>query len=363
MRCRFATTVAALALIALTGGCAEDDATVSPPEPVAATTTAAPSPSAAPAFPVTVEHAFGSTELQAEPQRVVSVGIAEQDMILALGVTPIGVSEWYGEQPFATWPWAQDELGDAEPEVLLRDDGLQYERIAALDPDLIIGTNAGLEQDQYDRLSQIAPTIAHGEGAESYAEDWTAQTIRIGRALGKEEQAQEIVADIKADFADAAAEHPEFAGTPIFLLQNAFYDGEAIALIEGAGTSFLTDLGFEIPTSINSYVRSDDPTQAYIPLENLSVLDDADLLLWATEKAEDVDALESEALYNRLDAIADGKAVFTDGVLAGAIYFRSPLSFGYVLDELVPMLADALAGKGPQSSFGDSESASAEPTS
>ena len=42
------------------------------------------------------------------------------------------------------WPWAQDELGDAKPTVLSNADGFQFEKIAALRPDLIIGTNAGM---------------------------------------------------------------------------------------------------------------------------------------------------------------------------------------------------------------------------
>ncbi|MFV0308460.1 MAG: ABC transporter substrate-binding protein [Desertimonas sp.] len=302
-------------------------------------------------WPVEVEHAFGTTVIPEEPVRVVSVGIAEQDMILALGVAPVGVSEWYGEQPFATWPWAQDELGDAEPTVLLRDDGLQYERIAALEPDLIVGTNAGLDQEEYDLLSDIAPTIAHGMGAESYAENWDDQTIRIGQALGREPEAEAIVADIRQRFADAAAAHPEFAGTPIYLLQGGFYDGEAIALIAGGGTQFLTDLGFEVPTTINEFVPASDPTQAYIPMENLAVLDDAELLLWGTESADDRAALEAQPLYQQLAAVQAGRLVFTDETLAGAMWFRSPLSWDYVLDEMVPMLAATMADEGPQAAF------------
>ncbi len=81
----------------------------------------------------------------AEPQRVVSVGLTEQDMLLALGVVPVGVTEWYGEHPYAAWPWAVEALGDAEPTVLVNNDGFDFEAIAALDPDLIIGTNAGID--------------------------------------------------------------------------------------------------------------------------------------------------------------------------------------------------------------------------
>ena len=40
--------------------------------------------------------------------------------------------------------------------------------------------------------------------------------------------------------------------------------------------------------------------------------------------------------------------MFTDGVLAGAIYFISPLSLPYVLDRLTPQLEAAVAGKAPR---------------
>jgi iron complex transport system substrate-binding protein len=69
-------------------------------------------------FPVTVPHKFGETTVTEAPTRVVSVGVTEQDILLELGVVPVAVTEWYGDKPFATWPWAEDLLGDAEPEVL-----------------------------------------------------------------------------------------------------------------------------------------------------------------------------------------------------------------------------------------------------
>ena len=39
-------------------------------------------------FPATVEHQFGTTTIDEEPQRVVSVGLTEQDVLLQLGVDP-----------------------------------------------------------------------------------------------------------------------------------------------------------------------------------------------------------------------------------------------------------------------------------
>jgi iron complex transport system substrate-binding protein len=307
---------------------------------------AAPSSSS---FPVTVDHAFGSTTVEQQPVRVVTAGYTEQDTVLALGITPVGVTEWYGEQPYATWPWAQAALGDARPTVLSATDSLEYEKIAGLRPDLIIATNAGLDRQSYDRLSRIAPTIAHSGKFTEYFEPWDVQAIAAGTALGKKPQVTELVADVKKKFADARAAHPEFTGKKAVFLQNAFYNGNAIAYQDGLSTDFLTDLGFVVPKELD---RFQGEGQAEIPLEQLDVLNTADVLLWGTEKPADRTALEQEKLYRELDRVKDGHLVFTDGVTAGAIYFTSLLSLPYVVDRLVPAFADTLAGQGP-STIGD----------
>ena len=327
----------ALATVAAGCGGDDDDATATTPAPA----TTAPSPAA---FPATVEHALGTTVVDAEPQRVVTVGVTEQDFVLALGVTPVGVTDWYGDQPFATWPWAQDELGAAEPTVLVNKDGLDFEGIAALDPDLIIGTNAGLDDESYGKLTAIAPTIAHPKDAPLYFSPWDEQFRLIGAALGQDAETTEIIDDIDAQFAAAREAHPEFAGQLAIFLQNAIYDGSAIAYQKGLSTDFLTDLGFDVPSELDAFATEG---QAFIPLEQLSVLDNADVLLWGTEAPADRTALEAEPLYNTLEEVRDGKLVFTDGVTAGAIYFTSPLSLPFVLDHLVPALASTMAGNGP----------------
>jgi iron complex transport system substrate-binding protein len=263
----------------------------------------------------------------------------------------VGVTEWYGEQPHATWPWATEALGDAEPEVLSQTDGLEYESIAGLRPDLILGLNAGLDEDSYGRLSDIAPTIAHPEGEEGYFSPWRDQTRMIGLALGRSGAADALVEEVDSQFAAAAEAHPEFEGTDVAFLQNAFYEGEAIAYQEGLSTDFLTDLGFTIPPVLDDFVRDAEGSQAFIPLEQLSVLDDADVLLWATEHEGDRAALEEVGVYNALEEVEEGRQVFTDGLLAGAIYFTSPLSLPFVLEHLVPAMADAIAGEGPIEAF------------
>ena len=78
----------------------------------------------------------------------------------------------------------------------------------------------------------------------------------------------------------------------------------------------------------------------------------ADVLLWATEGAEDRDALEAVPVYQGLEEVREGRLVFTDGLLAGAIYFTSPLSLPFVLEVLVPALASTIDGDGPADAHG-----------
>ena len=52
--------------------------------------------------------------------------------------------------------------------------------------------------------------------------------------------------------------------------------------------------------------------------------------------------------FDKLTAVAERRAVYTDGTLAGAMYFISPLSLGYVLDRLTPQLEAAVVGEAPQ---------------
>ena len=143
--------LAAAALLAGACGGDDDSSTAAGTEPADVTTAGSPVADSDAAFPVTIEHKYGSTTIEAEPTRVVSVGFNDQDALLALGVTPIGIRDWYGEQPFATWPWAQDELGDAEPELLSPTAPSSTSRqVAALEPDLIVGIYSGMTESEYD---------------------------------------------------------------------------------------------------------------------------------------------------------------------------------------------------------------------
>ncbi|MFB9314160.1 ABC transporter substrate-binding protein [Nocardioides plantarum] len=296
-------------------------------------------------FPATVEHQFGTTTVPAEPKRVVSVGFTEQDVLLQLGVIPIAVTEWYGKQPDATWPWAHDLLGGATPEVLDSSDGFPIEKIAALEPDLIVGTNAGMEKRDYQLLSAIAPTVTSVPDSTPYFSPWQDQVLQVARALGREADGQTLVDRVESDFEAVADFHPEWKGRTATFSQGGPYDGQLYVYPAGLSTDFLTMLGFEITPGLEKYAPNVGE-QALISGENVDLLE-ADVVVWATEDADMFAELQDFATVADLPAVKERRSVYTDEVLAGALYFITPLSLEYVLEHLTPRLEKAVAGQGP----------------
>ncbi len=295
---------------------------------------------AQPSGGVTVAHAFGQTVVPAPPKRVVSAGFTEQDDLLAVGIVPIATTNWFGNEPFAVWPWARPKLGGAQPTVLSLENGIQVDRIAALKPDLIVATNAGVNADTYQRLSAIAPTIPQS-GPAPFFEPWKDQANTIGLAVFQADRMRALISDVAARFARVAEDYPQFAGKKVFLLQgNAIWENSVIASIPNWRTEFLTQIGFVIPEGIAAFGRGDD--RAYLPFNDLAPLDEADVLVWKTESDTDVSALLANPSIAALRATRENRNVFTTKELAGAIAFSSPLSLPVVADQLPPLLAKAL---------------------
>ncbi len=290
----------------------------------------------------TIEHKFGETEVSGKPERVVTVGVSEQDPALALGVTPVGVTEWFGEQPFAVWPWARGELGDAEPEVLELGD-LNLEAIAALRPDLIVGTNSGMGGEDYDRLAEIAPTLAQSDEYADYNMPWQEQTSVIGRALGRRREAEELIARVESRIAKARERLAEYAGASAVLVNGGPAEGVINVYTSSSKNGrLLTALGFEVPEEFDELAEGGD--QAVISLERLDLLD-RDLLVWNLGLFGDRAEIEAIPLYQQLDAVNEGRDMFiTNEEPYAAIGFSTVLSLPYAIDQLVPMLTAAIDG-------------------
>jgi iron complex transport system substrate-binding protein len=306
-----------------------------PAGPVACSSHKPPAAGSRDGEPVTITHVFGETSISEPPKRVVSAGLTGQDDLLALGIVPLAVTNWFGEQPFAVWPWAQPKLGNAKPVVLNLDNGIQFPQIARLKPDLIVATDAGLDQDSYQKLSAIAPTIAQSDGY-PFFEPWKDQARAIGQAVFRPDQMKSVIDSVEHSFAGVADKYPQFKNKRVLLLEGKLSQDKAVATT-GWRTEFLTQMGLAVADSVTPLAV--DPQHALVPLDKIkSVLGAADLLIWTTDSDADQGAL----LANPDIAALRARSVFTTKDQAGAIAFSSPLSFPLVADQLPPLIANIL---------------------
>ena len=86
------------------------------------------------AFPATITHKYGETTVEAAPKRVVCVGLTDQDTLMALGIVPVGVTYWFGDEELraSTRGRRSASATPSCPRVLKDTDGVQIEKIAAL---------------------------------------------------------------------------------------------------------------------------------------------------------------------------------------------------------------------------------------
>jgi iron complex transport system substrate-binding protein len=285
--------------------------------------------------PVTITHIFGETTIATPPKRVVSAGFTGQDDLLALGIVPIAVTNWFGDQPFGVWPWAQSKLGNAKPVVLNLDNGIQVNQISVLKPDLIVATDAGLDQDAYQKLAAIAPTLAQSTG-DAFFEPWKDQAKAVGQAVFQSGQTASLINGVDKGFAAVADKYQQFKNKRVLLLQGRLHDDNVVATT-GWQTDFLTQMGLAVPESLAAFAV--DQQRAFIPRDKIkSVLSDADLLIWATESDKD----QADLLAKPDVAEHRSRSVFTTKDQAGAIAYASPLSYPLVADQLPALIANIL---------------------
>lgn len=302
-----------------------------------ATATEAATEAAVGAFPVTIEHKYGSTTIEAEPQRVVSVGYQDHDFLLSLGVIPVGVREWWGEKPYATWVWAEEALGDAQP-VVLNTPELDIEAVAALNPDLIVGFYSGITEDEYELLSAIAPTVTQPDTYVDYGMPWDEQLLETGRAVGRAAEAEALLEETEAQFAALRAEHPEFEGKTA-LIGGPNTDGSFwVYGPEDPRSRLLAALGFEYPEAVAN--AATDSFYFSLSAEQGALLE-SDVFVRILNSGVTEADLPPTPVWDQLKMVQEGRVYTTsfDADVIGAFSFSSPLSLPWGLTQLAESLA------------------------
>ena len=198
----------------------------------------------------------------------------------------------------------------------------------------------------------IAPTIAQSDEYVDFGSPWQETTRTVAKAVGKSAEAETLISNVEAKFETVRAENPQFAGKTI-----------AVAYAKGGGEfgyytaqdgrgRFFSQLGFVIPDELNELAG--DSFYVDLSAERIDMLDQDLLVFLGLQFVEGGrEAIESDPLVSKLNAVQDGRVLYIPAEVDDALQFGTVLSLDYLLDGLVPEIAKVV---------GDSDTVSTETT-
>ncbi|PCI88498.1 MAG: hypothetical protein COB24_03120 [Hyphomicrobiales bacterium] len=291
-------------------------------------------------FPQKFEHKFGNSVVDKKPIRVVSLSFNGPDNILALGVKPVAIRSWIIKDNYGVGPWGIELLGDAKPYVI--EGELNIEKIAELQPDVILGMYSGINKEQYALLSEIAPTIAAEEQYTDYGTPWHIRSQTIARALGQSEKMEKLLNGVKNKITQIVDKHPDWKGKTATIGYN-WGETPGVYQAKDSRATLVNQLGFVTPDAI---AEAGDPDSFHVALstEDISLLE-ADITIWMVGSDEDSLAkLDDLKLRKTLKVYKEGREILAPDNITRAMSYSTVLSIPYMIDELVPMIEDAIDG-------------------
>jgi len=294
------------------------------------------------AFPATIEHAFGETEIDAAPERVVTWGWGSADAAIALGVVPVAIPfDDYAGDDEGVLPWireALDESGDELPEVLPNAEEPPFEAIAAAAPDVILAAYSGITDEEYELLSAIAPTVAYPD--EAWATPWRDLIEIVGTSLGRADEADDLLAGIDDELAAQAEAHPELAGKSVAMVwdtPDAFY----VYKPADPRVGFSLALGLQSAESVDELSTDESTFYFTLSYEQLDQLTSDILVSYADtpEASERFVTSDHGRLMDQVQAGAVAEVVGTDFI--ASVSPPTALSLTWGLDEYVALLSEA----------------------
>ena len=303
---------------------------------------------AAAGFPVTLEHAFGSTTIEAAPERIATIGWGNHDVVLALGKAPVGMDRaTYGiAEGENTYSWTQeaiDALG-ATSDVVFFDgnDGIDLEAVNDVEPDVMLCPYSGVTEDDYDNLSEICPTVPYS--TLPWTTPWREQTEVIAKAMGLDAEGAALIEQTETLIAEKAAAHG-VSGQKVAVLWLDASDLSTITAYKPGEprVSYLEDLGFTHPTSLAQLGADSENFYFSFSAEEADKLDDIDVVITYGDDAF-VTQLQGDAILGTIPAIKAGRVVPIDLMSAlSASCTPSVLSIPATIDEYLGLIEDALA--------------------
>ena len=301
---------------------------------------------------VVIEHAHGSTNIAEKPKRIVALGWMSPDVVAALGENPVGIEEVWGAGESGYQPWFEEfvteEYGETPEVIPYADEGPNYEAIKELKPDLILSLYSGVTDVEYERLSEIAPTVPYIEGPWNPG-TWQDMTRTIGKAMWQDEKAEELIGETEELIETLADEHPEFDDKTFVwgLTLNEGATDLGVYLDYDPRVRITEELGFKSTPAMKTFFETAEGDNWYtgVSLENLDEVE-ADLFAaWAGSKDEGEYTVNNKIVARWQPIAAKSYVIYGDEAEASALSAPTVLSLQAMLPKYVDDLAAALEGK------------------
>ncbi|WP_295813563.1 iron-siderophore ABC transporter substrate-binding protein, partial [uncultured Nitratireductor sp.] len=239
------------------------------------------------------------------PQRVIVLTNEGTEALLALGVKPVGAANSWNGDPWYAHIAAQ--MDDVEP--VGKESAVNLELIAALQPDLILGTKIRHEAI-YEQLSAIAPTVI----SERLRGDWRENFTLWAKALSKEEAGNKILSDFDAKVAALSDTLGEKVNEKVSVIR--FMPGHIRIYQKDSFSGFVLDkVGFGRP-------ENQDVDSFVLKVGKESIPDmDGDRIFYFTYEPGDGEATKlseeilSDPLWRTLSAVKAGKVHQVDDTI------------------------------------------------
>jgi iron complex transport system substrate-binding protein len=298
-------------------------------------------------YPLVIDHALGTTVIARKPVRVATVAWANHEVPLALGIVPVGfaAANFGDDDGDGLLPWVAErlaELGAATPVLFDETDGIDFEAVAATEPDVILAAYSGLSQADYDTLSLIAPVVAFPHSA--WSTDWR-ETIRLNSAaMGMAGEGEALVSRIQQQIADTASKHPGLKGKSALFVTHVDLTNLSMVNFYTANDTrvkFFEDLGLDLPAVVRD-AGAQGRFSGSISAERIDMFDDVDVVVTYGSPGM-LAMLALNPLLSRMPAVENGAIVLLDRNPLGTAANPTPLSIPWVLEDYADLLAAAAA--------------------
>ncbi|GAX38401.1 iron-siderophore ABC transporter substrate-binding protein [Nodularia sp. NIES-3585] len=274
-----------------------------------------------------VKHLMGETCVPNNPQRIIAASESTLEAALILGLKPTATTNYAQQTDYLKARF------ETSASVGLDSRQLSLEKILTIKPDLILATDDyGEQQELYDRLSQIAPTVI-GKWWDGKSIRWKECFQLFAQAFGKTSEAEEIVNAYNQRIAELQQQMGDRLPNTVISIVEIYPDRIRLfgkTKIVSMSSTILEDIGFPRPPSQEEGMD--------ISLESIGDADGDIIFLMARDpEAQLYQQVLNHPLWKQLNAVQAGK-VYTveDSYWGGSGYIAANL----ILDDLFKYLVE-----------------------